>query len=158
MDSIIKSKRLIVLGSDHAGYKLKNIIKEYLTNHNSVEVIDVGTFSEESCDFPDYAQLVCQEVLKNEENRGILFCGSGIGVSIAANKIKGIRCALVHDHVTAKLAVEHTNCNVISIGENIVGQLVAKSIVDSFLIHKFLTDKKYQRRIDKITNIEEKNL
>jgi ribose 5-phosphate isomerase B len=149
-----KSKRLVILGSDHAGFKLKSLIKDYISSKDSIEVVDVGTMSEDSCDFPDFAEAVCKEVLKDKENRGILFCGSGIGVSIAANKVGGIRCALVHDYLTAKLAVEHTNCNIISMGENIVGPLVAKNIVDSFLSHKFLAEEKYQRRIDKISKIE----
>ncbi len=150
-------RKLIVVGSDHAGFKLKNVIKAYLEEKSILDILDVGTFSEGSCDFPDYAERLCEEVIKDNENKGILFCGSGIGVSIAANKIKGIRCALVHDYLTAKLAVEHTKCNVISIGESIVGHLEAKNIVDSFLTHEFLAEEKYQRRIDKITKLEEKN-
>ncbi len=151
-----KIKKL-VLGSDHAGFKLKNIIKQYLSDKKSFEIVDVGTNSSESCDFPDFAEKLAEEVVKNQDSRGIVFCGSGIGVSITANKIPGVRCALVHDHLTAKLAVQHTNCNIIAIGESIVGALQAQDIVDSYLSNEFITkEDKYQRRIDKITAVEKK--
>ena len=152
-----KIKRTIILGSDHAGFKLKQIIKQYISEKNSFNVVDVGTESAESCDFPDYAEKLSGEVLKDKQNRGIIICGSGIGVSISANKVPGIRCALVHDHLTAKLAVQHTDCNVIAIGEFIVGTLEAKDIVDSYLTNEFITsENKYQKRIDKITALENK--
>lgn len=153
MDSS-KGKKLIVIGSDHAGFKLKKVIKQYIEEKNLYDVIDVGTDSAESCDFPDYAEKLCLEVLRNDENRGILICGSGIGVSITANKIPGIRCGLVHDHLTAKLAKQHTDCNVIAFGEFIVGELEAKSIVDSYLEHEAMKEEKYLRRINKISAIE----
>jgi ribose 5-phosphate isomerase B len=149
-------KRIIVIGSDHAGYKLKQILKSYLEEKNQFTVVDVGTDSSESCDFPDYAIKLCNKVLEDKETRGIVVCGSGIGVSITANKFPGIRCALVHDHLTAKLAIQHTNCNVIAIGESIVGSLQAKDIVDSYFSHEFINEEKYQRRINKITELENK--
>src|SRR5690242_4228464 len=97
------AKRTIVLGSDHAGFKLKQILIDYLKSMNSAyEIVDVGTDSDKSVDYPDYAFKLCDEVLKGKENRGILVCGSGIGVSISANKVNGIRCGLVHDYTTAK--------------------------------------------------------
>ena len=149
-------KRIIVIGSDHAGYKLKQILKSYLEEKNQFTIVDVGTDSSESCDFPDYAIKLCNKVLEDKETRGIVVCGSGIGVSITANKFPGIRCALVHDHLTAKLAIQHTNCNVIAIGESIVGSMQAKDIVDSYFSHEFISEEKYQRRINKITELENK--
>lgn len=152
-------KRTIILGSDHAGFKLKKIIFEYLQNSDNKELydlIDVGTDSEKSVDFPDFAEKLCIEVLKNNTNVGILVCGSGIGVSITANKFPGIRCGLVHDHLTAKLSRQHTNCNVIAFGEGIIGPSVAKNIVDTFLSSELIDEEKYKRRIDKITEIEKK--
>jgi ribose 5-phosphate isomerase B len=149
-------KRIIVIGSDHAGYKLKQILKSYLEEKNQFTIVDVGTDSSESCDFPDYAIKLCNKVLEDKETRGIVVCGSGIGVSITANKFPGIRCALVHDHLTAKLAIQHTNCNVIAIGESIVGSMQAKDIVDSYFSHEFINEEKYQRRINKITELENK--
>ncbi len=156
MDS---KKKILVVGSDHAGFKLKQLIKTYLEEKNGYTIIDVGTNSTESCDFPDFSEKLCQKVLEDQSSKGIVFCGSGIGVSITANKFPGIRCALVHDHLTAKLAVQHTNCNVIAIGESIVGTLQARDIVDSYLSNEFITNEdKYQRRINKITEIENKLL
>jgi len=150
-------KKLIVIGSDHAGVKLKTHLKNYIEGLNGFTVLDLGTNSSDSCDFPDFAEKVSDAVLKNELSRGILICGSGIGVSIAANKVPGIRCALVHDHLTAKLSVEHTNCNVIAMGERIIGTLQAETIFDTFVKSEFICMPNYVRRLDKITEIENKN-
>ena len=150
-------KKLIVIGSDHAGFKLKAHIKNYIEGFDGFTVLDIGTNSLDSCDFPDYAEKVCEAVLKTELSRGILICGSGIGVSIAANKVPGIRCALVNDYLTAKLSVEHTNCNVIAMGERIVGTLQAETIIDTFLKSEFIKMPNYVRRLDKITEIENKH-
>jgi ribose 5-phosphate isomerase B len=149
-------KKKIIIGSDHAGFNLKKVIKSYLMEKNLYDVVDVGTDSLDSCDFPDYAEKLCQEVLNNKENIGIVICGSGIGVSITANKIPGIRCGLVHDYLTAKLARQHTNCNVVAFGEFIIGTLQAKNVVDSFLGHELINEEKYIRRINKISEIEKK--
>ena len=154
MDSVIK--RRIIIGSDHAGFKLKEIIKQHLSDKNKFDILDVGTNSTDSCDFPDYAEKLSEEVIKDKNNRGILVCGSGIGVSIVANKFQGIRCALVHDYLTTKLAREHTDCNVISMGESIIGVLQAKTIVDTFLETENLKEEKYLRRINKISSLESK--
>ncbi len=148
-------KRKVAIGSDHAGFNLKCTIKKYLEDSGKYSLVDVGTNSSDSCDFPDFGEKVCQEVLKGNAT-GIVICGSGIGISITANKIPGIRCALVHDHLTAKLARLHTNCNVVAFGESIVGPLVAKDIVDTFLETEMLKEEKYQKRIDKVSAIEKK--
>lgn len=153
-----KIKRTIVVGSDHAGFLIKERIVKYLTSLNAYELIDVGTNSEESVDFPDYSEKLCLEVLKDKERLGIIVCGSGIGVSISCNKLQGIRCALVHDYLSAKMSRLHTGCNVAAIGGNFVGPQLAENIVDAFLSHDLLTEEKYSRRINKITALEKKYL
>jgi ribose 5-phosphate isomerase B len=151
-----ENKRTIIVGSDHAGFKLKEAIKTHLESLNKYNVIDVGTYSTVSCDFPDYAEKLCDEVLKNEENRGVVICGSGIGVPICCNKRSGIRCALVHDTLSAKLSREHTDCNVMAMGEFFIGENLGKNIVDSFLSYDLIKEEKYIRRKNKIVAIEEK--
>jgi len=152
-----KSKKLIVIGSDHGGFKLKQHLIKYIEAKDELELLDLGTNSFESCDFPDYAERVCLEVLKNEDNRGIIICGSGIGISIAANKVPGIRCALVHDQLTTRLAKEHTNCNVIAMGERIIGTSQAETIVDTFITTEFIRAQNYLRRLEKLTELELKH-
>jgi ribose 5-phosphate isomerase B len=152
----MENKKRIIIGSDHAGYDLKENIKKHLTELAKFEIIDVGTESRSSVDFPDYAERLSLEVLKDKNNLGIVCCGSGIGVSISCNKIPGIRCALVHDYYTAKMSRQHTDCNVIAIGGSVVGSGVGISIVDAFLEYEFLSEEKYQRRIDKITDLEKR--
>eukprot|EP00455_Lapot_gusevi_P012570 TRINITY_DN159_c0_g1_i1.p2 TRINITY_DN159_c0_g1~~TRINITY_DN159_c0_g1_i1.p2 ORF type:complete len:157 (+),score=65.84 TRINITY_DN159_c0_g1_i1:78-548(+) len=124
--------RKIVIGADHGGYALKEELKEFMRTQN-VEVIDVGTFNCEKVDYPDVAASVCEKVLSNEAEKGIVVCGTGIGISIAANKIEGIRCALCHDHYTALMARQHNDANVISIGGRTTGPEVAKEIVSVYL-------------------------
>ena len=153
---INKIKKTIVLAADHGGYLLKEAVKLYLSSKNIYEIVDVGCDSEEvSVDYPDYAEKMSNEVLKNPENRGIIFCGSGIGISIAANKINGIRCALVHDYLGAKLCKEHNDCNVISLGGYFIGRDLAKNIVDSYLNAEFTGDERHCRRIKKINILEQ---
>ena len=151
------AKKLIIIGSDHAGFKLKQHLIKYIESKEGLELLDLGTNTFESCDFPDYAENVCLEVLKNEDHRGIIICGSGIGISIAANKVPGIRCALVHDQLTTRLAKEHTNCNVIAMGERIIGTSQAETIVDTFITSEFIRAQNYLRRLDKITELELKH-
>jgi ribose 5-phosphate isomerase B len=154
-----KEKETIIIGSDHAGFKIKEHLRIYLESLNKYEVIDVGTKSEDSVDFPKYAEALCIEVLKNPSYKGIVVCGSGIGVSITCNKIPGIYCALVHDYWTAMMCRKHNDCNVIAMGQNSVGEKLAENIVDAFLSHEFITSEdKYKRRKDMITAIEEKYL
>jgi ribose 5-phosphate isomerase B len=152
-----KLKREVILASDHAGFPLKDIIKSYLLTNQNIEVIDKGCDSaQKSVDYPDFVEDLCAEVLKNKENKGIVVCGSGIGISIAANKIKGIRCALLHDQLGAKLTREHNDSNVMSLGAGFIGKELAKNIVDTFLNTEFSGDERHQRRIDKITQLEQK--
>ena len=149
-------KKRIIIGSDHAGFVMKENIKKYLSTLEDYDTFDIGCNSLDSVDFPDYAEKLCLDVLKNTTNKGIIFCGSGIGVSIACNKVPGIRCALVHDYYTAMMCRKHTDCNIIAIGGQVVGQQVAENIVEAFLKYDFLDEEKYNRRINKITQIENK--
>jgi ribose 5-phosphate isomerase B len=152
--------RKIIFGSDHAGYLLKEALKLHLStdsNENKYEIIDCGPFSESKVDYPDYAKAVALEVIKNPENRGILVCGTGIGISIAANKLNGIRCGLVHDHFTAQLSRDHNDCNVVAIGAGLIGKELAKNIVDVFLSTKFSEGERHITRIEKIRAIEKEN-
>jgi len=143
----------IALGSDHAGYDLKEQIKAYLKQRN-IEVHDFGCDTKESVDYPDYAQLVAQSVSKGENNEGILVCGTGIGMSITANKIQGIRAALVHDSFGAKMSREHTNANILVLGAKFVKDEELNEIMDEWFTHKF-EGGRHERRIDKIRKIEE---
>jgi ribose 5-phosphate isomerase B len=155
MNNTIKKK--LIIGCDHAAYILKSEIIKYLKAKECYEIIDVGCESEKSVDYPDYAEKACIEVLKDETNNlAILICGTGIGISIAANKIPGIRCALCHDHTTAKLTRDHNNANVIAMGARIVGTEVAKDIIDAFLMTDFSNGESHLRRIGKIKELETK--
>jgi len=154
------NKKKVILGSDHAGFLLKEAIKLHLTsnqNENKFEIIDCGCDSETSVDYPDYGKAVAIEVLKNPENKGIVVCGSGIGISIAANKVNGIRCALVHDYLSAKLSRQHNNSNIISLGAGFIGKELAKNIVDVYLSTEFTGEERHQRRLDKMSQIEKDN-
>ena len=140
----------VAIASDHAGYELKNYILNNL-NRNIV-VNDFGTNSTESCDFPDYASKVCEYILENQDYRGVLICGSGVGMSIAANKFAGIRAANVNDKVTAIQSVEHNNVNVLSLGSNNINSKDAMDIISAFLEAVFTKEERYLRRINKLSN------
>lgn len=143
---------MIAIGSDHGGYELKEHVKKHL-EEKGIEVKDFGVFSEESVDYPDCARPVCETVLSGEAERGILFCGTGIGISMAANKFNGIRAALCGDVFSAKMAKEHNNANVICLGGRVTGRELAFMIVDTFLDAEFQGGR-HQTRIDKIHAIE----
>lgn len=145
----------IAMGSDHGGFELKQEIKHYLVS-KGIEVVDVGTNSTDSVDYPEYAKLVCDEVLQNRAQRGILFCGTGIGIGIAANKVHGIRCAIVHDEFTAKMSKQHNDANVISMGGRVLDVQSAKKIVDAYLEAEF-EGGRHQKRVDQIMEIDEHN-
>ena len=138
----------IAIASDHAGYKLKQFIVDNLGEQITIK--DFGTDSNESCDFPDFASKVSDFILNNEDYRGVLICGSGVGMSIAANKILGIRAANVSDVNTAVQSVEHNNANVLCLGSNNVKEDLAETIVNSFLAASFLNEENYLRRVNKI--------
>jgi ribose 5-phosphate isomerase B len=138
----------LVIASDHAGYNLKN----YIVNNLKKEINfkDFGTESDESCDFPDFTKEVCDSVLNNESTRGLLICGSGVGMSIAANKFRGIREANVVDVETAKQSVEHNDVNVLCIGSKNVNKKNILDIIESFLEAEFIQEERYIRRISKL--------
>ena len=142
----------IAIAADHGGYKLKEEIKPYIESLGHT-VTDFGTYSEDSVDYPDYAAPCARAVVSGEMDRGIVICGTGIGISIAANKIKGVRCALCTDPVMARLTREHNDANILCIGERVVGQGLAMELIDVFLCAKFLGGK-HQRRVDKLMAIE----
>ena len=144
----------IALGSDHGGLTLKKEIIKHLESKN-IEVMDFGTHTESSCDYPDYALKVAEEVAMQNFELGILICGTGIGISIAANKVPGIRAALCHDTFSAHSTREHNNANILTLGERVVGRGLALDIVDTFINAKFEGDR-HQKRLDKITEIEKK--
>lgn len=126
----------IILGSDHGGYELKEKIKLHLLN-KGIEIIDKGTYSLDSVDYPKYGRIVGESVVSGEGELGIVICGTGIGISIAANKVKGVRCALCHNTTTARLTREHNDANVLAIGGRIIGDVLAFEMVDIFINTKF---------------------
>jgi ribose 5-phosphate isomerase B len=144
----------IAIGSDHAGFELKEKIKKYL-DELGYKYKDFGTDSNESVDYPDYASKVAEGVAKKEYDRGILICGSGIGMCMTANKIPGIRAALCHNIETAKLSREHNDANVLTFGARMIDENTAKDIVKVWLKTEFLGDR-HLRRINKIKDIEKK--
>ncbi|MFT5874542.1 MAG: ribose 5-phosphate isomerase B [Clostridium sp.] len=144
----------IALGSDHGGFNLKKEIIVYLESKN-IEVTDFGTYTEDSCDYPEYALKVAQEVVAENFELGILICGTGIGIGIAANKVPGIRAALCSDTFSAHASREHNNANILTLGARVVGTGLALDIVETFISSEFQGDR-HQKRIDKITEIEKK--
>lgn len=141
----------IGIGSDHGGYELKESIKEYLTQEG-IDFVDYGTNSLESVDYPDFGKKVADAVLEKEVDRGILVCGTGIGISITANRIKGIRCALCSDTFSARMSREHNNANILALGGRVVGVGLALDIVKTFLESEF-EGGRHERRINKIDEI-----
>ena len=147
-------KNMIAIGSDHGGFELKNEIKKHL-EARGFEVKDYGTYSKESVDYPDIAKAVCEPVVAGEAEFGVLVCGTGIGISIAANKVKGIRAAHLSDPYSAAKAKEHNNANVITLGGRVTGVDLALTIVDAYIDAHF-EGGRHQKRIDKITALEQK--
>ncbi|MGH4051873.1 MAG: ribose 5-phosphate isomerase B [Clostridium sp.] len=144
----------IALGSDHGGFGLKKEIITYLES-KKIEVKDFGTYTQESCDYPDYALKVAEEVAAGNFEFGIIVCGTGIGVSIVANKVPAIRAALCSDTFSAHATRQHNNANILTLGARVVGVGLALDIVEVFISAKFEGDR-HQKRIDKITKIEER--
>ena len=145
----------IALGSDHGGFQLKETIKEWLLE-NSFEVVDKGTNDEQSCDYPDFGKAVALEVTDGNVDRGIIVCGTGVGISIAANKIKGIRAALCGDTFTARMTRMHNDANILALGQRTTGPGLAIDIVEIWLNTEF-EGGRHANRLDKITQIEAEN-
>lgn len=144
----------IALGSDHGGFELKNEIIKHLKEKGH-EIKDFGPMTNDSCDYPDYALPVAEAVANKEFEIGILVCGTGIGISISANKVPGVRAALCSDTFSAHSCREHNNANILALGQRVVGLGLALDIVDTFLSAEFQGGR-HQNRIDKISNIEAK--
>ena len=142
----------IAIGADHGGYNLKTEIKQWL-EEKGYSYEDMGTFSTESCDYPDLALKVAEKVASGACTQGILVCGTGIGVSIAANKVPGIRAALCHDTFSAKASREHNDANVLALGERVIGRGLALEIVEAWLGASF-SGGRHQRRVEKIKALE----
>ena len=140
---------MIGLGCDHGGLELKKVVMDYLDSKN-IEYKDFGTYTSESCDYPIYGKAVAKAVAEGECDKGIIICGTGIGISIAANKIKGIRAALCHDVFSAKATREHNDSNILAMGARVIGPGLALEIVKAFLETDFSNDERHIRRINQI--------
>lgn len=144
----------IAVGSDHGGFNYKNKIKEYLTSRG-VEVVDTGTYTSESCDYPEIAHKVAKMVAGGEVERGILVCGTGIGMSIVANKTFGVRAALCSDTFSARATREHNNANILCLGERVLGEGLMLDIVQIWLDTPFSEGERHKKRISMIENRKE---
>ena len=142
----------IALGADHAGYGLKEALKAWLINH-SYQVLDLGTHSTDPVDYPDYAALVAESVVDNKVECGLLICGTGIGMAMAANKVPGVRAALCADLYTARMSREHNDANVLVLGGRLMGADMAAEILEAWLATGF-SGGRHARRVEKITDIE----
>lgn len=149
-----ESECRIALGSDHGGYELKEHVYEYL-NEKAYSVYNYGCYDTSRVDYPDYALKVGESLMKGEIDYGIIICGTGIGISIAANKIPGVRAALCNDIYSAEMAREHNNANILAMGGRIIGKNLSLRIVETFIATEFSYGR-HERRIDKIMEIEEK--
>ncbi|MCZ8514811.1 ribose 5-phosphate isomerase B [Paenibacillus filicis] len=145
----------IAMGADHAGFRLKDELKSYIESLGHT-VADLGCNCADSVDYPDYALAVCDQVVSGEADKGILICGTGIGMTIAANKVPGIRCALVSDLFSAKATREHNDTNVLSLGERVIGPGVAQEIVKIWLETEFSNGERHRNRINKVKALEDK--
>ena len=140
---------MIALASDHGGFDLKEAVKKHL-EERGLEVKDFGTYDKSSCDYPDFGRAAAEAVANGECEKGIVICTTGIGISIVANKVKGIRCALCSETTSARLTREHNDANMLAMGGGLVGELLALEIVDTFLDTPFSGREKHSRRISKI--------
>ena len=145
----------IAIGADHAGFELKNVLAAYL-RHCGHEVIDAGTTSADPVDYPDFAEAVCKVLLDGAAERGVLVCGSGVGASVSANKIPGIRAGLCHDTYSARQGVEHDDMNMLVLGARVIGVELARELVHNFLAAKFNGEARHRRRIEKIKALEKR--
>ncbi|MDO5146586.1 MAG: ribose 5-phosphate isomerase B [Eubacteriales bacterium] len=146
----------IGIGNDHAALEMKLQIKEFLEEMGH-EVVDYGTHTKESCDYPVYGEKVARAVASGEVEQGIVICGTGVGISLAANKVRGIRCVVCSEPYSARLSKEHNNANMLAFGARVIGIEMAKMIVNEWLHAKFL-GARHQERVDMIMAIEEKGM
>ena len=144
----------IAIGCDHGALDLKNVLVAHLKD-KGYDVADFGTYTAASCDYPEFAAAAAKAVASGECDKGIVLCTTGIGVSITANKVKGIRCALLSDLMSARLTREHNDTNMMALGAGVVGQMLALQIADTWLETEFSGDERHQRRINKLMAVEE---
>ena len=144
----------VAIGCDHGALDLKNTVIAHLEK-KGIEIKDFGTYTLDSCDYPDFAAPAAKAVASGECDKGIVLCTTGIGVSITANKVKGIRCALLSDVMSARMTREHNDTNMMAIGAGVVGQMLALQIVDTWLGTEFSNEARHQRRIDKMMALED---
>ncbi|MGH9753127.1 MAG: ribose 5-phosphate isomerase B [Blastocatellia bacterium] len=144
----------IVVGSDHAGFEMKKKIIERLLEEGNLEVMDVGSYNTDPVDYPDYAEAVGLAILEGRAERGILICGSGVGASVAANKLPGIRAGLCHDTYSARQGVEHDDMNVLALGARVIGPELADELVIAFVRAAFSGEERHRRRLAKIQALE----
>ena len=144
----------IAIGSDHGAFALKNKFVAHLEAQGH-EVKDFGTYSLDSCDYPDFGAAAAKAVASGECEKGIVLCTTGIGISISANKVKGVRCALLSDIMSARLTRLHNDTNMMAVGAAVVGEMLALEILDTWLGTEFSGDARHQRRIDKIMALED---
>jgi ribose 5-phosphate isomerase B len=147
----------VVIASDHGGFQYKNILLKDISDHG-YDVKDLGAFNDEPSDYPDYAAKVADAILHKEAEKAILICGSGVGVSVAANKFKGIRAGVCHDTYSAHQSVEHDDVNVLCIGQRVIGIELAREIILAFLAAQFTHAERHERRLGKIKEIENTNM
>ena len=148
----------VAFGTDHGGYPLRSLVIEYL-KANGHTIVDCGAYELDPLDdYPDFARAVGDAILRGDADRGILICGSGVGAAIAAGKMRGIRAGLAHDTYSAHQGVEHDNMNVLALGGRIIGPEIAKELVRAFVSAQFSTDARFQRRLDKVNEIEKKQM
>jgi RpiB/LacA/LacB family sugar-phosphate isomerase len=145
----------IVIGSDHAGFELKNAMSDVLRGLGHA-VLDVGAFNENPSDYPDFAEAVGRAVLDKKAERGVLICGSGVGASVAANKLVGIRAAVCHDTYSAHQGVEHDDMNVLVLGSRIIGVKLAEDLIKAYLGANFTNEERHKRRLAKVAALEQK--
>jgi RpiB/LacA/LacB family sugar-phosphate isomerase len=147
----------IAIGSDHAGFQLKNAMGDLIRSLGH-SVLDVGAFNENPSDYPDFAEALGRVILDGRAERGVLICGSGIGASVAANKLIGIRAGICHDTYSGHQGVEHDNMNVLVMGSRILGEKLAEDVVRAFLLAKYSNEERHARRLAKVHALEEKML
>lgn len=145
----------IAIASDHAGFALKQEIIEFFSD-TGAQIADLGAYSDAPADYPDFAEKIGSAIIKGEFERGVLICGSGVGASVAANKIKGIRAGLCHDTYSAHQGVEHDAMNVLVLGARVVGIELAKELVAAFLAAEFTSEERHSRRLEKVAGLEER--
>jgi ribose 5-phosphate isomerase B len=152
--NIVRGRMKVAVAADHAGFLLKNVVVDAVRELGH-EPLDLGTFNSESVDYSDFAEKAGLALQRGEAERAVILCGSGVGICIAANKMKGVYAAICHDTYSAHQGVEHDNMNALCIGARVIGPEVAKELVKAFLSASFSPEPRFQRRADKVKNLEE---